>query len=459
MLIAICDLRAGCLTSLFSPAAGPLGNQAWRPMLARFLLEGKITYAVGGTGSASLPSTSDIVKLWGGEGICDGLCFLKTGNGCPVRLCQAITSTPLRRKKPLAMTSIRRSSGHPRSMFESWRRMCCCTVVPASRQTRAAARSRGPPRECNAGRSPHGQQRRPNHDDSGYLQVQGQRDTQSSAQKMGDGRQSSGEAGQVRSKPRVQTHMGMKGKVNPPDNSADSVPPRNWWSAHCVDARQFAKISAFRQSLSAYQPDWHICVICEFHSNHVCNLCSQAVLSGRARCIICNFSKGLHCFSMTKCLRCLARTRRSNSANAVPPIQGRLRFATLWGKHLSAASCKFLAGLCQPRAWPRVRPGSQLSRVIGTQPIATAVDGRRPRHMLHTQFLVNFEQRLFGCMWCSHVPHALNHRFVNQTCKSILQSHFVQQHDALPSAAADDCLHGTQRECHVPVSPKLPPWG
>ena len=120
----------------------------------------------------------------------------------------------------------------------------------------------------------------------------------------------------------------------------------------CGREKNLQKFRLFRQSLSAYQPDWHICAICEFHSNRVCNLCSQAVLSRRAHCIICNFINGLDCFSMTKSWRCLARTRRSNSANVVPPIQGRLRFATLRGKHLSAASCKFLADLRQPRACP-----------------------------------------------------------------------------------------------------------
>ena len=43
------------------------------------------------------------------------------------------------------------------------------------------------------------------------------------------------------------------------------------------------------------------------------------------------------------------------------------------------------AGLRQPGAWPRARPGSQLGRVVGTQPIAAAVGSRRPRHMLQTQ--------------------------------------------------------------------------
>ena len=34
------------------------------------------------------------------------------------------------------------------------------------------------------------------------------------------------------------------------------------------------------------------------------------------------------------------------------------------------------AGLRQPGAWPRARPGSQLGRVVGTQPIAAAVGSR-----------------------------------------------------------------------------------
>ena len=42
-------------------------------------------------------------------------------------------------------------------------------------------------------------------------------------------------------------------------------------------------------------------------------------------------------------------------------------------------------GLRQPGAWPRARPGSQLGRVVGTQPIAAAVGSHRPRHMLQTQ--------------------------------------------------------------------------
>ena len=44
-----------------------------------------------------------------------------------------------------------------------------------------------------------------------------------------------------------------------------------------------------------------------------------------------------------------------------------------------------VAGMRQPGAWPRARPGSQLGRVAGTQPIAAAVGSRRPRHMLQTQ--------------------------------------------------------------------------
>ena len=52
---------------------------------------------------------------------------------------------PPQSASPLAMTSMRRSSWRATSTLRSRSRTLRATVAPASRQTRAAARSRGPP--------------------------------------------------------------------------------------------------------------------------------------------------------------------------------------------------------------------------------------------------------------------------------------------------------------------------
>ena len=66
--------------------------------------------------------------------------------------------------------------------------------------------------------------------------------------------------------------------------------------------------------------------------------------------------------------------------------QGRLvaKMVVPTGNFSAAGRCCGWCRLRQPGAWPRARPGSQLGRVVGTQPLAAAVDGRRPRHKLQT---------------------------------------------------------------------------
>ena len=112
------------------------------------------------------------------------------------RVVSTATCAPFQRGRPLAMTSIRRSSSRPGSTFKSRSRTCCWTVAPASRQRRAAALSRGPPRERSTPERGHAATWSPRASKPRrQRQVAGARGSgirsrrRSSARKRGDGRQ------------------------------------------------------------------------------------------------------------------------------------------------------------------------------------------------------------------------------------------------------------------------------
>ena len=121
------------------------------------------------------------------------------------RVVSTATWPPFQRARPLAMTSILRSSGLPGSTFKSRKRTRCWTEAPALQQTRAAARSRGPPRERSTPKRGHAATWSPRtskprrHRQAAGARGSGIRNRRrSSALKRGDGRQSSGEVGRCK---------------------------------------------------------------------------------------------------------------------------------------------------------------------------------------------------------------------------------------------------------------------